>query len=176
MRHILPSRVSGGSIRTGAMHGARRGGERVCAIGFHQGPGAIDRQAGLSAAADRRAGAAPRGSGADHRLPAHHLRRRRSCRCSIIAAGDRRSDPRHRRIADFARRAPRPAGRDGQRASTHAPANLARARCSPARAIDVGRVILLSNADGIVIAPRSAPTARSIGRSLIDVLGRRASR
>ena len=134
--------------------------------GFHQGLGAIDRQAGLSAAAHRRAGAAPRGPGPDHRLPAHHRRRRRGRRCSTIAA---RRSPKPTDdiddVADCRRRALRPAGRRPKPA-TPARARPARTRAARPRATALGRRILLSNAERHRSSrPQPAPAARSAASS-----------
>ena len=85
-------------------HGACACSERVRPIRFDQGIGAIDREAGLSQAADCRAGAAPGRAHPHHRLPHHHLPRR-------LRAGDR-PDPAEA-LGDEARRrsARRHAGR-----------------------------------------------------------------
>ena len=137
--------------------------------GFHQGAGAIDRQAGVSAAADRRAAAAPRGPGPDHRLSRHHRRRRGGAgarppprrRSATMAIDDRRG----RRLR---RRAPAATARQ-RRDATTAPQDVL-ARALPAWATAAGRRILLTNADGVVAAATPAADG-AIGRRLIDLLG-----
>ena len=151
----------------GASDGARRSGECVCTSGFHQGSGAIDRQAGVSAAADGRARAAPRGPCPDHRLPAHHRRRRRRAGARPSPPGDRRRDPRHRQrsptsspsgsTASPAPRRPTPRG-----------ATCSNARCRRARPRSAAASC---SATPRASSPRSAPVGGPVGQRLIDVLG-----
>ena len=77
-----------GNFETEACNGARRGSERVYTVRFDQGTGPIDRQAGLSAAVDRRAGSASRRPGFDHRISTHDLRRNRRPNPRSSPAGD----------------------------------------------------------------------------------------
>ena len=132
----------------------------VRAIGFDQGPGAIDRQAGVSAPADGGACAAPRGAGTDHRVSAHHRRRRRGAGARSPPSGDRRS-PSHDIDNDrrFRLRALRPAGEAAENGDRHA------ARPARARAADAGhgaRPPLSCSATPTASSPRPLrPAARS---------------
>ena len=104
-----------GTIRTEAGDGARRGSERVYTFRFHQGIGTIDRQAGVSASPDRRAGTAARRPGADHRISAHDLRRRLRPNPRSSPSGDRRTHQTNRSQRRCPGRTARPGARRQER-------------------------------------------------------------
>ncbi len=108
MRHILPDEGWWGRSETEACNGARRGSERVYTVRFDQGTGPIDRQAGVSASFDRRAGSAARRSGIDHRISSHDLRRHRSPNPRSSSAGDFRRHQANRSLRRCSGRTARP--------------------------------------------------------------------
>ena len=146
-------------------------GECVCTPRFDQGSRAIDRQAGVSAPADRGALAAPRRSGADHRVSRSPFASAPPCRCSTTAGKRspicvRRRSTRRR----YRRRAPAAAAHAAR--STREPRAAGRAGASRCRTghAPPGGAFMLTNADGVVAAATPAADA-TIGRRLIDVLG-----